>query len=107
MTTEDFIKLHEELSTKIMEKVESSVESSVDKYVNGKINKLTEKVDNYIREDTTWKKEDQKWKETAQPSVNLGISAINLSKMIKWIVGIGIGLAGFIGAINVINTLFQ
>lgn len=39
----------------IMHKLESKIEDSINKNVNGKIIKLTEKLDLYIQEDNSWK----------------------------------------------------
>jgi len=103
MTPDEFLKLHRAVADELKETVKESIE----KNVNGKIRNLDTKIDNYIVEDTQWKKDDKKWKDTAQPVVNLGMSTINFWNVMRWILLTGASLAGFILAIRTINGLFK
>lgn len=96
-----------ELVEVVKKQVDESVAIAVPKHVNGHIKDLTQKVDGYIKEDIQWKQEDKKWKDSAQPSVNLGTKVINFTDVLKWILVTGASIAGFILAIKTINGLFK
>lgn len=105
MTTEDFIKLHNELGEKLSRDLTKQTRETIDITVNGKINRLDQKIDLYIAQDTQWKEDDRKWKETAQPSVDLGLNAISFWKVVKWILFAGAALGGFLAALEVIKRV--
>lgn len=94
---------HIEFKKEIQETVKATIETTV----NGKIKNIDQKLDDYITIDTQWKKEDKAWKDTAQPSVNLGLSTINWWNAMRWILLTGASLAGFILAIKTITGLFK
>lgn len=74
--------------------------------VNGKVDALKTELQGYVIADTAWKEVDKKWKEDAQPSINLG-------KNLKWggmfiasVVAVGAGLTGIIvGFIEIIKAI--
>lgn len=63
----------------------SVLESTIEKTVNGKIRNLDKKIDDYITVDKEWKKEDEKWKNAAQPGIDLGKDALSFGKVMGYI----------------------
>lgn len=55
--------MNEKALTKILVSQEKAIGKAIKIHVNGKIDKLHEKIDNYIIEDTKWKEEAQKYRE--------------------------------------------
>ena len=49
--------------------IDETLAIGIETHVNGKIRKLTEKLDTYIVTDTLWKEEDMKWKEEVKPTI--------------------------------------
>lgn len=76
--------------------IDAQIETSTEKHVNGKIRALDKKIDDYIATDTAWKKEDERWKENAQPTVDLGQDALGFGRVFKWILGTGVAVWAFI-----------
>lgn len=81
----------------LREKQPLIIEKSLEKYVNGKIDKLTQKLDDYILS-------DNKWKESAEPVLQLGRNAEGTSKTIFWLSAIIIAIGG---AFAIIKGLFK
>ena len=86
-----------DLADHIIHKIEPAVEASISKYVNGKINTLTQKLDDYIAEDLKWKAEYEPYLK-GMASINLGGRII-----IKAIITVGT----IIGAWAVIKQFFH
>ena len=76
----------------IMHKLEIKIEESINKNVNGKIIKLTDKVDNYIIS-------DNEWKERAEPVITMGTNVQGFGKVSLYILGFFASVAGAIFAI--------
>lgn len=91
----------------IMGVIDSSIKESVaiaiEKHVNGKIRNLDTKIDEYIKQDVEWKKDDKAWKDNAQPTINLGSGAINWWNFTKWIFTSAGIVAAFFLAIQAIK----
>lgn len=80
----------------IMHKLESKIEESITKNVNGKIIRLTEKVDSYILLDTQWKEADEKWKEDASPAIDVVKNMQGFGKVSLYIIGFVASLTGLL-----------
>ena len=78
------------LVAEIMHRMESGIEASIDKNVNGKIRKLDEKIDAYIKSDNEWKEEFEPY---MKGIVNLsGTGKIMLKLVMAVSAGIGLYL---------------
>lgn len=75
MTAEEF----EQLKTALIETVKSTV--------NGKIDAISSKLDSYI-------KEDNAWKETAEPVIQMGNTARGASRAMLWLATIILAIVG-------------
>ena len=53
-------------------------------------------VDDYIAQDIQWKAVDKAWKETAQPTVDLGKDALGFGRIVKWIIIPALGLLAYL-----------
>lgn len=77
----------------VLATIKNSVETSVKETVNGKINRLDEKLDNYIAADTKWKEEK------VEPLIDAHRTIKNVANFLKWIAGvlaaIGLIIKGF------------
>lgn len=88
----------------ILEKMKGHIETAVDT----KIKPLSDKLDHYIVDDTTWKetfvKDIKKWQDQAMPVLEAGTKALNFGS-----VGMGIlkffGVLG--GAVAVVYAFFK
>ena len=95
----------------ILHRMEPVIKESIDRNVNGKIVKLTEKIDvhvknfdDYIILDTDWKDDDKKWKAEYEPYLK-GMVSIGLSgRIIIWTI---ISLGSVAGAIVAIKKFFE
>jgi hypothetical protein len=87
----------------IIHKLETKIEESINKNVNGKIVRLTEKVDNYIVMDNNWREEDAKWKLDAQPIIDMGKNLQGTSKVLLYCAGVVLALGG---AAKLLSTFF-
>lgn len=75
------------MTQKEFEQLKQHVAETIKITVNGKIDKLNDKIDNYI-------KEDNEWKEKAEPVIEMGINARGASAAVLWIAGIVIAVGG-------------
>ena len=80
----------QELKDHITHHTDISVGKSIEIHVNGKIRALTDRFDAYVKEDT-------KWKEEAQPAIELG----------KNIKSFGIVTISILGAIAAFGAAFS
>lgn len=75
----------------VIHKMETKIEESINRNVNGKINKLHDKIDAYIKTDDAWKvtykKEDDAWKLEAQPVIDMGRNVRGFSTVSLYILG--------------------
>lgn len=72
------------------------LKEGIELHVNGKIRNLTKTVDDYIAQDIQWKLIDKAWKETAQPTVDLGKDALGFGRVVKWILLPALGLLAYL-----------
>lgn len=72
---------------KIQEAIRDTVGIAIQAHVNGKITKLTVKLDEYI-------KEDNEWKERANPTIELGNNIRGFNKGLVYVLGITGALFG-------------
>lgn len=79
------------ISPEIIEVITTSIETSIKENVNGKIDKMSHKMDEYIEGDLKWKEVvDTKLKDLEPVSVGLK-TASGLRRFIIYIGGFGIG----------------
>lgn len=69
----------------VLHSMNEQIDKSIKMYVNGKIDRIDLKIDNYI-------KEDNLWKQTATPTIELGNNIRGFGKVIAYILGIGAGI---------------
>lgn len=81
----------------ILHKIDSHIEESINRNVNGKINLLTQKVDNYV-------KQDNEWKIKAEPVIQMGQQVQGFGKVSLYIVGF---VASVGGAVLLIINMFK
>lgn len=81
----------------IIKRIEPAVEKSIDKYVNGRISVISQKLDDYIISDL-------KWKETADPVIEMGQNVSGFGKVSLYILGF---LAAVAGAILAFTSIFK
>ena len=81
--------------------IEKQIAESIEKNVNGKIRNLDKKIEDYIHEDIAWKEKDALWKQTAQPTVDLGTNAIGFWKVSKWISLVLVTIASTVAAVKI------
>ena len=94
MTPEQFT----ELLDRIDQKIDSNVKESVGFYVNGKIDRMNQKLDDYIVDDNEWKK-------IAQPAIDSIRNAKAGTKFIVSAVGFIAGLVAIWQVIKLYITL--
>lgn len=85
--------MQDEEISKIIKALDESVAKAVELNVNGKIRKIDEKLDNYIKADLEWKK-------TADPYIKI---ASNISGTWKFIIYIAGGILAIIGIRKELN----
>lgn len=85
------------MEEKHLNEIKVIIENTINKVVNGKIDKLSAKLDAYIIEDT-------KWKETATPSLDVVKSGSTFFKVVKIILGWIVLVGSSIGAYLFIRT---
>lgn len=95
--------MSEETHKAIMEAVKEAVTINV----NGKIDKLTDIMNNHTKVDednarilNQYIKDDMKWKEEADPYIKL---AVNISGVWKFLIYIVVGLLSLIGFYNIVQ----
>lgn len=75
-----------EFKGELGEHIAQSVQGAVKVTVNGKIDKINEKLDNYIMSDNTWKDEyktaDDTWKEGLKPLMDIYKTASSAQKLL-------------------------
>lgn len=81
----------------ILHRIEPVVATSIEKNVNGKINKLTDKLDDYIKSDNQWKSE-------YEPFLK-GVASVSFSGkiLLKLVVVIGTILGVYLTIKNTLN----
>lgn len=77
--------------------IKDTVEATTKVIVNGKIDRLQSKLDQYILDDNEWKK-------SAQPAIDLGNTARGASTAALWLAGVVITIGG---AIAIITGFFK
>ena len=85
MTIEEF----EQLKNALVETVKITV--------NGKIDRMNSKLDTYI-------KEDNEWKERAEPVIKMGNNAKGASIVVLWLAGVIIAIGG---AWQILRDIFK
>lgn len=85
------------------EQLELSVATAIEKNVNGKIRNLDKKLDDYITVDTTWKVIDKKWKEDAQPTIDLGNNVRGFNKVLLYLLGLVASIGGVFAFIKLVK----
>lgn len=73
--------------------IKETVEVTVKTIVNGKIDRIQSKLDQYIIDDNEWKK-------SAQPAIDLGNTARGASTAALWLAGVIITIGGAIAIIS-------
>ena len=81
----------------IIHRMEPTIENSIKIHVNGKIDRLHSKLDNYIADDTEWKKQ-------AEPVIKMGESVQGFGKVSLYMLGF---IASATGAIVTITKLIN
>lgn len=74
---------------KLQKTIKDQIETTVKLVVNGKIDRLNDKLDNYIIT-------DNQWKEDAQPSIDLGKNVNGFGRVLAYILGTIAGIYGII-----------
>jgi ribosome-associated translation inhibitor RaiA len=77
--------------------LEEAIGKAIKTHVNGKIDKLHEKVDRYIKEDTDWKVK-------AEPVIKMGENLQGTSKVMLYVAG---GVLAVGGAIKIVASFFK
>lgn len=84
------------MEEKDLQKVILALQETIDKRVNGKIVRLDEKLDDYI-------KHDMEWKTTVQPIIEAYDAANRVGNFIQWISKVILALGVIIGTIFFID----
>jgi hypothetical protein len=74
---------------RIRQTIEDQLKIGIETHVNGKIRKMDEKLDAYI-------KEDNEWKARANPTIELGNNIRGFGKVFAYLLGIGATVFGII-----------
>ena len=77
------------MDSELLKIIQDSIAEAVKITVNGKIDKLNYKLDKYIDDDNAWKK-------TAQPVIDMGNDTRVFSKVVLWIAGAIVAVGGAI-----------
>lgn len=72
--------------------LEKSVKETIEKTVNGKINRLDQKLDEYI-------KHDLEWKETVQPVIDAYLVANKVGSFVQWISKVILAIGVIVGVL--------
>lgn len=64
-----------------LEHIANILKSTIESTVNGKINRLSEKLDTYIKEDMSWKAEK------VEPLIDAHKTIKNMAIFLKWLAG--------------------
>ena len=80
------------MTDKELQKVIEALKSTVETTVNGKIKRLDEKMDMYI-------KNDEKWKDTVQPVIDAYSTVNKVGVFVTWFWKVGTPMVGIIGGI--------
>lgn len=67
--------------------IDDQLKAGIETHVNGKIRLLSQKMDEYIKDDAAWK-------ETAKPTIELGNNIRGFGKVFVYLLGIGATLFG-------------
>ncbi len=99
----------EDLQKTILNKIDSTVESSIEKYVNGKIRRLDEKLDNYIKTDIEHRiierEATKEWRENADNKLNVVSRLQGFSDVALYSLGFIAAIGGAFGAILAVIKL--
>lgn len=86
-----------ELQNTIIQSIDKNIDTSVEKYVNGKIRRLDEKIDDYIKSDiehrNEYKRETLEWRERIEKKVEPLDNLTGFSKTSLY-------LLGFLGSVG-------
>jgi hypothetical protein len=76
------------MDSELLKVIQDSIAIGIKENVNGKIDRLNLKLDHYIDQDNAWKK-------TAQPVIDMGINARGASKVLLYLTGaiVSVGMA--------------
>lgn len=89
-----------ELQKTILTKIDTTVDKSIEKYVNGKIRNLSEKVDDYIKNDLEhreiYKAETLEWREKIDKKVEPLDNLIGWSKTSLYFLGFLASVGGVV-----------
>lgn len=77
---------------KIISAIQSVTAESIEKTVNGKIRRLDEKLESYI-------KHDMEWKTTVQPVIDAYTTTEKVGKFLQWLSKIILAVGVIVGAI--------
>lgn len=72
--------------------LEKSVKETIEKTVNGKINRLDQKLDEYI-------KHDMEWKETVQPVIDAYTTVNKVGSFVQWISKVILAIGVIVGVL--------
>lgn len=72
--------------------LEKSVKETIEKTVNGKINRLDQKLDEYI-------KHDLEWKETVQPVIDAYLVANKVGSFVQWMSKVILAIGVIVGVL--------
>lgn len=89
--------MNAEQNAEQLEAIRATISDSIDRSVNGKINKLTQKFDDYVVDDTLWKKEYEPY---LKGLANLSISA-------KFLVFFSMGISAILGVVIAVKNLIR
>jgi hypothetical protein len=80
------------MEDKDLQKIIIALQDTIDKKVNGKINRLDEKLDEYI-------KHDMEWKETVQPVIEAYQAVNNIGTFVQWFSKVILAIGVIVGMI--------
>ena len=96
-----------DLVADIIKRIEPSVEKSIEKYVNGKINRLDQKLSDYIKNDEEWKKAHMEANKELISSINLNtefrLQSTGGLTLMKFL----LGFVGFGTIISIILSIYK
>lgn len=67
--------------------INKNIEQTIIKTVNGKIDRIDQKLDDYI-------KQDNEWKEAAQPTIEMGNNVRGFGKVLAYLLGTAAAIYG-------------
>jgi hypothetical protein len=68
--------------------IKELIETTIQLKVNGKIDRMNQKLDDYIVVDNQWKSGDKEWKESAQPAIDSVDNAKMGGRFVVWLIGV-------------------